>query len=112
MDGEPGTRAGAKGRELDPLPVANLSCGLLFERFDAMEGLVLHCQIPKFKQLGLMQSSPFNNHAQDTRRRVAGNDHQSPNIHLRLEFAILGVEMRRKMIAEEHLDADAPTGSG
>ncbi len=54
-----------------------------------------------------MESRPLNYESYRTRRQVAGEDGQVANIDQRKIAAVLGMEVRRIVIVEEHLDDDA-----
>lgn len=79
----------------------------LLERFNTVQGQVLRCKFPQLEKFILMQRRPFDNHPKDARRQVSCYDDVRANVYLCFVIAVLGMKMRRDMIAKEHLDADA-----
>ena len=62
--------------------------------------------IPIGTEIGLMETSPFHNECQDACREPAGEHADRGKADFRLQVAIAGVEMGRRMIVEIHPDDD------
>ena len=80
---------------------------MLAKRFDRAQLTPGRCQLPIHEELVLVLGCPLDREPQRTRWKPPIEDLQAPNRDLDLEFAICGVEMRRVMIIEVHLDDDA-----
>jgi len=72
-----------------------------------MQWLLVGSLVPKSKQFPLVLRRPFYNQPQHPGRKMTSDNHQRLYIYHGFVFAILRVKMRRRVLVEEHFDADA-----
>lgn len=80
---------------------------MLFERSDSLERLLGAGPFPVSEELLLVQGRPLDHEAAHARRQATGKRREIADIDQCKIVAVLRVEVRRIVILEEHLDADA-----
>lgn len=87
------------------------SCGtahssILLERLDSRQSSWFLSQSPVFRKLGLMKHTPLLNEASCCSGKLSSEQRSVVDPHEGFVFGIDGVEMRRVVVAEVHVDHD------